>query len=470
MVTQPDQLDAWLAAPRETENLEFKEAKQQYDNNKLFKYCVALANEGGGHLVLGVTDKPPRKIVGSSAFPNIVDIQSKLFEKLKFRVDVEELLHPDGRVLIFHIPSRPTGTAYSLEGAYLMRSTEELVPMSEDRLRRIFSEGKPDWLMEDAMTELSDEEVLRLLDTQAFFRLVKIPYPSSPSAAFERLVSEGLLSRERSGWKISNLAAILLADNLENFPLDVSRKAPRVVIYEGANKLATRFDYQGKKGYAVGFKGLVEYVDKVAPQNKFVEEVLREEVKMFPQQALRELIANALIHQDFSVRGGSVMIEMYSDRVEISNPGIPPIQVDRFIDEYRSRNERLADLMRRMGACEEKGSGVDKVVSAAEVYQLPAPDFRVSEARTTAILFAHQEFAAMSRGDRTRACYQHCCLKYVSNARLSNHSLRERFRLPEAKTATASQVIAATKEAGLIKADETDSASTRYARYVPYWA
>jgi ATP-dependent DNA helicase RecG len=470
METRPDQLEAWLAAPRETENLEFKEAKQQYDTTKLFKYCVALANEGGGHFVLGVTDKPPRKIVGSAAFTNLADIQSKLFEKLRFRVDVEELLHPEGRVVVFHVPSRPVGTAYSLEGAYLMRSTEDLVPMSEDRLRQIFSEGKPDWLFESSLSELPDEEVLGLLDTPAYFRLMKLPYPSNPAAALERLASEELLFKSSRGWNISNLAAILLAENLEAFPLDVSRKAPRVVIYEGANKLATRFDYQGKKGYAVGFKGLVEYVHKVAPQNKFVEEVLREEVKMFPQQALRELIANALIHQDFSVRGSSVMIEMYSDRVEISNPGIPPIQVDRFIDEYRSRNERLADLMRRMGACEEKGSGVDKVVSAAEVYQLPAPDFRVSEARTTAILFSHQDFGNMSRGDRTRACYQHCCLKYVSNARMSNQSLRERFRLPEAKTATASQVIAATKEAGLIKPDETDSTSTRYARYVPYWA
>ena len=164
------------------------------------------------------------------------------------------------------------------------------------------------------------------------------------------------------------------------------------------------------------------------------------------------------------------MIEMYADRVEISNPGLPPIKVERFIDEYRSRNERLADLMRRLGLCEEKGSGVDKVVSAAEAYQLPAPDFRVGELRTTAVLFAHQEFPAMTKADRVRACYQHCCLQYVTGQRMSNQSLRQRFGLSESKAATVSLVIGATKDAGLIKADDSETLSSRYARYLPFWA
>jgi ATP-dependent DNA helicase RecG len=169
---------------------------------------------------------------------------------------------------------------------------------------------------------------------------------------------------------------------------------------------------------------------------------------------------------------------MYSDRVEISNPGLPPIKVERFIDEYRSRNEQLADLMRRFGICEEKGSGIDKVISAAKIFQLPAPDFRVGEIRTTAVLFAHQSFAGMSKPDRIRACYQHCCLLYVSNKRMSNQTLRDflaerlrqRFRLRESSAATVSLVIKVTKEAGLIKMDESESTSTRYASYLPFWA
>lgn len=242
------------------------------------------------------------------------------------------------------------------------------------------------------------------------------------------------------------------------------------MICEGVNKLVTRDDKPGVRGYAVGFQSLVDFVHSSAPLNHFVEQVVREEVKMFPRQAIRELVANALVHQDFEATGQSVMIELYADRLEVSNPGLPPIKVERFIDEFRSRNERLADLMRRMGVCEEKGSGIDKVVHLAEAYQLPAPDFRASDTRTTAIMFAHQDFGQMSKPDRVRACYQHCCLKYVSNQRMSNQSLRERFKLPETKAATVSLVIGATKDIGLVKADESDSASTRYARYLPFWA
>jgi ATP-dependent DNA helicase RecG len=144
MPTTPAQIDIWLNAPSEHQRLEFKEAKNQFDNTKLYKYCVALANEGGGLLLLGVSDKPPRRVVGSQAFNDPVAMAEKLFAALGFRVDIEAVAHPDGRVVVFHIPPRPRGTAYHLDGAYLMRSGEELVPMSEDRLRTIFAEGQPD--------------------------------------------------------------------------------------------------------------------------------------------------------------------------------------------------------------------------------------------------------------------------------------------------------------------------------------
>ena len=466
-------LEKWLNAPAETERLEFKEAKQQFDTTKLLRYCVALANEGGGYLVLGVTDKPPRRVVGSQAFPSptaLNDIKARIVDKLRFRVDATELQHPDGRVLVFEVPTRPVGQPLAFEGAYLMRAGEDLVPMTPDVLKRIFAQDQQDWFCQPAQCNASPDDVIALLDTQTYFELLKIPYPTTRDAVLERLQSQDLIKQTAQGWTITNLAAILLAKKLDAFYPALARKAPRVVIYEGINKLQTRDDKTGNRGYAVSFEGLVDLVHSAAPQNRFIEEVVREEVKMFPKQALRELIANALVHQDFLATGTSVMIEMYSDRIEISNPGIPPIKVERFIDENRSRNEQLAYIMRRFRICEEKGSGIDKVVSAAEDFQLPAPDFRVGDTRTTAVLFAHQDFADMSKPDRIRACYQHCCLLYVSNQRMSNQTLRERFRLSDSQVATVSLIIGATKEAGLIKADESESTSTRYARYLPFWA
>lgn len=156
--------------------------------------------------------------------------------------------------------------------------------------------------------------------------------------------------------------------------------------------------------------------------------------------------------------------------MEVSSPGKPFIPPERFIDEYQSRNERLADLMRRLGVCEEKGSGIDKVVRAAEVYQLPAPDFRVGERHTTVVLFAHTAFHDMGRSDRIRACYQHCCLRYVMNQKMTNQSLRERFQLSEEKAESASRIIRDTMAANLIKLEDPNVRSHRYRSYIPFWA
>jgi len=171
----PEQIDLWRSARSETQNLEFKEAKTQYDNRKLYKYCVAIANEGGGFLVLGIEDKPPRHVVGTTAFNNPIEMAAKLFQAIGFRVDIEEVHHPDGRVLVFQIPARPKGTAYHYEGAYLMRSGEELVPMSEDQLRKIFAEGQPAWLESPSLDGLSGQDVIQLLDTQTYFDLMGMP-------------------------------------------------------------------------------------------------------------------------------------------------------------------------------------------------------------------------------------------------------------------------------------------------------
>lgn len=469
METTIEEFRRWVSHAKEDAHLEFKEAKLQYDFNKLLRYCVALANEGGGKFVLGVTDKHPRAIVGTQAFNDLDKIQNKIFDKLRFRVDLEELSHPDGRVVIFHIPSRPKGTAYNLEGAYLMRSSGALVPMSEDQLRKIFSEGLGEWLSYDAKNCCSDADVIRLLDVQSYFDMLKLPYPTNRNEVLDRLVEENLIYKKDIFWTITNLGAILFAKKLHDFD-QLARKGVRLIVYDGVNKLKTKLDIPGVKGYAVGFDSLIEFIQSQTAQNEVIEQAIREDIKMYPTIAIRELVANALVHQDFFEDGSSIMIEIYSDRIEISNPGLPLIATNRFIDAYKSRNEKLADLMRRLGMCERKGSGVDKVVDAAEVFQLPAPDFRTAPHRSIAILFAHQEIKDMSRKDRIRACYQHCCLRYVMNQKMSNQSLRERFQLTDSKAEVVSRIIQDAIKDGQIKADDPESTSKRYAKYVPFWA
>jgi predicted HTH transcriptional regulator len=458
MAATADQIDVWRKSPSEHQRLEFKEAKQQFDFKKLCQYCVALANEGGGVLLLG-----------TKACPDPISYAQKLFEAVGFRVDIDEVAHPDGRVVVFQMPPRPRGTAYHLDGAYLMRSGEALVPMSEDQLRRIFAEGKPDWVEEHSRTGLAAQDVVDLLDTQTFFELLKLPYPTERSGVIDRLVGERLIDALDGSFAIRRLGALLLAKRLDDFA-DLARKAPRVVVYTGTSKLETRIDRTGVKGYAVGFQGLILFIAAQLPQNEVIHDALRREVKLVPEIALRELVANALIHQDLTMGGASVMAEIYANRIEISNPGEPVVPVERFIDGYQSRNERLAGLMRRMGICEEKSSGIDRVVQTAELYQLPAPDFRATHQRTLVIIYGPRSFDDMDRDDRVRACYQHCALKWVVSERMTNQSLRERFHLPESKSAIISQIISAAIDAGQVKADQKVGGSRKFARYLPFWA
>lgn len=423
MPTTPDQIDFWRQARSEHHHLEFKEAKNQLDTRKLYHDDISLRRRRENQC----------------------------------------------RVVVFHIPSRPRGTAYQLDGAYLMRSGGSLVPMSEDRLRAIFSEGAPDWLEEPAVNGIGAEAVIELLDTQTYFELLRLPYPSSREAVLDRLMRERLVDRVNGAYAIRRIGALLLARKLEDFE-HVSRKAPRVVVYTGESKLDTKLDQTGSLGYAVGFQRLVKFIMAQLPQNEVIEDALRREVKLVSEIVVRELAANALIHQDFLVGGASVMFGVYSNRFEVSNPGEPVVPVDRFIDGYQSRNERLADLMRRFGICEEKSSGIDRVVQNAELFQLPAPDFRAAHRRTVVTIFGPRSFEDMDREDRIRACYQHCVLKLVMGERMTNQSLRERFNLPEDRSATVSQIIAATIEAGRIKPDESVGGSRKYARYLPIWA
>jgi len=462
-------IDRFRTMPTESEHLEFKEAKNGYDKEKLQRYCIALANEGGGFLVLGVADVLPRPVVGTTAFPKPSELGHWILETCGFRVDVEEIAHPDGRVLVFIIPARPTGVPYEIGGQYLMRAGSSLVGMTPDRLKQIFAEGAPHWGEEPCCEPITPQQIVGLLDTEAFFSLLNLPHPTSADAIVDRLSRHRLIAQANGKYRIHRLGGLLLARKFEEFP-DISRHAARVVVYTGTNKLETRLDQVGGRGYAAGFSGLVKFIVEHMPREEVIENALRREKTLVPEIVIRELVANALVHQDLTLTGTSPMIEIYRDRIEITNPGEPIVSTDRFIDGYRSRNEHLAELMRLFGICEEKGSGIDRVITAAEQSHLSAPDIRSGARRTDVIIFGARDFSEMSPDERIRGTYQHCALKYVERDHMTNQTLRVRFQLPAGKTSAVSQVISSTIDAGLIKPDERVGESKKYARYLPYWA
>ena len=321
-----------------------------------------------------------------------------------------------------------------------------------------------------AAERLSGVDVLRKLDYPAYFDLLDTPLPDGRAAILDALRRDRLIAPcEAGGFDITNLGAILFAKNLDDFPR-LKRKAVRVIEYRGAGRTETLREQQENKGYAAGFNGLIGYINARLPASEVIGPALRRTVRAFPELAVRELTANALIHQDFFKTGAGPTVEIFEGRIEITNPGEPLVDTQRFLDSPpTSRNETLASLMRRFRSCEERGSGIDKVVTEVERYQLPAPLFEAPPNFTRVVLFAHKALADMDKAERVWACYLHACLKYMTRDFLTSTSLRERFGIQDNNKAVVSRYIRAAVDAGMIKAFD-EQAGRKMKKYVPFWA
>lgn len=465
----PTELQSLLNARAENEHVEFKEAKSRYDFEELVRYCVALANEGGGLMVLGATDKPPRRVVGTRAFDIPERTVAAIHERIQMKVLWHEIQHPDGRVLVFEVPGRPKGQPVHYGGCYLMRAGSSLVPMSPDQLRRIFDEGREDFVDQMARKDCSEEEVVGLLDVQSYFDLRKRPLPSTRTEIMEAFVQKRFLRREGALYGITNLGALLLAKRMDDFD-SIAGKAPRIVVYDGVSKAKVRGgrDVTELRGYAVAFESMVELIHAESAREDMTRSV-RRTLHAYPRKAIREILGNALVHQDFSERGTTVVVDIYDDRLEVTNPGLPVLPVDRFIDENLSRNEAFARALRELGICEERGHGMDAVVEEIEGAVLPPYQCRLGSRHTTIILSGHKALKHLTPDERVHAVYQHCCLRHVNGQITNNESVRERFKIEKRNAATASRLLADTVAAARIRPVDPDAAN-KLMRYVPYWA
>ena len=473
-------LDKLLASDDESEWLEFKE--NYADPEEIGEYVSAVANgaalckQQNGYIVWGIQDNT-KAFVGTSFEPRRKKVGAQELENfLVCLTHTDIAMHEfsrDGlRFVIFEVPAasrypvRFRETEYIRVGSYKKKLKDH--PEKERTLWSTLEEKR--FETELARENVPAEEVLRLLDFATYFELKNQPIPDR-SLIFERLESEQFIRNAGPNtYDITNLGAIVFAKNLPDFDR-LARKAVRIIVYDGANRVNTLSEQLGKRGYAVGFEHAVAYINNRLPHNEEIGQALRKQVRMYPEAAIRELFANALIHQDFSITGTGPTVEIFSDRIEFTNPGTPLIDPLRFIDSPpQSRNEDLAYRMRLLGFCEERGSGIDRAISEVELYQLPPPEFIESENHTKAVLYAHRVLFKMKTLERVRACYQHACLRYVSNQFLANCTLRARFGIEHRNHAIASRIISDTVKAGLIKPYDPDNTSKKLARYVPIWA
>jgi len=466
-----------IQLPNETETVEFKE--NRFNEEDIGKRISALSNSANLHdkknafLVFGIKDVT-HSIVGTSFLPTKENIGNDQLEfwlskMLNPRVDfrIHEFEYENKKIVILEIPPAINQPIKFSNIAYIRvgSATPKLIdyPEKESKIwnninRKSFEKGI-------ARENVTISDVLSLLDYAKYFSLTKQELPSETYQFAEKMAQHGLLKKVFDNcYDITNLGAILFAKNLKEFPT-IKRKSVRVVLYKGNTRESRTKEQEGSYGYAISFESLLDYVNDKLPFNEEISKALRKEVKMYPEVAIREFVANALIHQDLSISGAGPMIEIFDNRIEITNTGEPLIDTDRFIDHPpRSRNEDMASFMRQIGVCEEGGTGIDRALINIALYQLPAPNFEKYDNFTKVTLYAHKRLKDMTLDDKVRACFQHCVLKYVENSRMTNATLRERLGIGEKNYPAASAIIKATIGKKLIKESEKPK------EYVPFWA
>jgi ATP-dependent DNA helicase RecG len=376
MVINSDQLQQLLIA-KEDEHLEFKEAKNNFHFEKLVKYCAALANEGGGSIVLGVTDSPPRRVVGSRAFADLERSKAGLVERLHLRIEASEIQHPDGRVLVFTAPSRPIGVPIAIEGAYWMRAGEDLAPMTPDMLRRIFDEAGPDF-----SAEICPKAELSHLDPAAIEALRERWRAKSKNETLRNIPPEQLLrDAELITTDGVTYAALILLGSREALGQFLAQSE---VIFEyrsseAAGPANQRDEY--RHGFLLFYDKLWETINLRNDQQHYQDTFVMYDIPTFNEGSVREAILNAVSHRDYLLPG-SVFVRQYARRIEIVSPGGFPsgITPENILDKQSPRNRRVAETLLRCGLIERSGQGANRMFEESIRHSKPLPNYSRSDA------------------------------------------------------------------------------------------
>ncbi|MBA4264018.1 MAG: transcriptional regulator [Comamonadaceae bacterium] len=361
MKTTPEQLNQWLTEP-EGVRLEFKEAKYRYDFDKLVQYCVALANEGGGKIILGVTDQRPRRIVGTAAFEEPGRTEAGLHTRLSHRIPVEEMQLPEGRVLVVRVPGRLPGTAWQIDGRYLKRAGDDLTALGEAELKAMFAETGPDFSAElcpgASLGDLS-------LGTVALFRERwarktgderKRLWTDTETLTNAELLVDGQLT----------YAALILCGTRAALGRWLAQ-AELVFEYRSSDASGPAGDrVEFREGFFAWQDALWDKVNLRNEKQSYQDGLFRMDLLTFDEVPVREALLNAVTHRDYRL-GGSVFVRQYPQRLEVVSPGgFPPgITAANVLDQQNPRNRRLAEALAKCGLIERSGQGMNLMFETA---------------------------------------------------------------------------------------------------------
>ncbi len=355
----------------ESERLEFKEAKRTFDRVKLIEYCAALANEGGGKLIFGVTDRRPRLVVGTE-YASLDQAKSDVLDKLRVRLEVDEVRHPTGRVLVFHVPPRPVGVPLAVDGAFKMRSGESLTNMSPDMLARIFSEATPDYSTRPCVGATINDLSAHAIETLRDKWFQQSKKQSLLGLSVEQLLSDTSLV---TGGVVSYAALILLGT-----PAAVTRFLPNAeIIFEYRNSETSRA-YQQRVTWREGLFSALDALWGAINLRNEVQPVRAglyvRDVATFNEDVVREAILNAVCHRDYQ-SPGSIFVKQYPRGLEIISPGGFPagVTVENILSKQLPRNRLIAETVEKCDMVERGGQGVNLMFEECIKESKLVPDY-----------------------------------------------------------------------------------------------
>ncbi|MBR5444447.1 MAG: putative DNA binding domain-containing protein [Paludibacteraceae bacterium] len=443
---------------------------------RLAQHLCAFSNlKGGGLLVFGVNNDATLFSVTKEECDEIIQRLGNIAKNnLSVAITIEHWTtdYKGHSLLFIHIPEqidKPTHLRGKEIWDSYTRSAGQTVKMSRSQIKSLIADSQGlSFEQRIAKENVTTDELLELLDYSKYFEMSNKEIPKDKTTIAKRLEEFDLCIQNGDTWHITNMGAVLFAKDISKFD-GLQTHSVIVRKYVGSNNRELLSEQVGKMGYVVGFEGLVEYINKLTS----VEEmgVVRKMIPSYPKIAIREFVANALIHQDFAIEGMQVVVEIFDNRISITNPGAPLHDVNRLLDlPPQSRNEQLAHAMFMLGICERRGSGIDRAVEAIEAMLLPAAKITKGENHTRVFLFMQKNLSDMTKQEKIDACYQHACLVYEDHRAINNQSVRERFGIDKNQSAVASRIIADTLEAKKIKLSDESITSKKYATYIPYYA
>lgn len=472
-------LDKSLNPPHELNELDWKTTISE-DKKKLSEHLSAFGNQVGGGIFafgindlgqkIGISDKDVKTII--TKIGNLAHDSIEPALKIDHHFFKDESGHSLLLIYIEESPSKPVHLrGKGIEFSFI-RTACSTRKMGNEQLAKALMSSKVERYEDlDAFSSNSSEEIISLLDYGEYFDLIGIPRPSTNEKILHELQKRKLISLKGEHISITNLGVLLAAKDFNNFS-GFERRGVRIIIYSDTTRTNAVREITERKGYAIGFIRMLDYIMQSLPSSEVIKDAIRVDVKVYPKVAIREILANALIHQDLYNISINPKVEIFIDRIEISNPGslMPNLSVDRIIDNAEPRNEALARAMYHLGICEDRGSGIDRALDAIELYNLPPLKFEELPNIFKVTIYSPRAYQNMSTDDRVRACYQHCVLKYLANERMTNLTFRKRLKIAKTNHSLVSKIIKQTVEEGRIKVGDPDSSSTKLTYYIPSWA